>query len=373
MNRRDWIRSAALSAGAAYVGRPAYAEVSPSPKEAPATSHGFLNLSINENQFGPSPDAVEAIRHHAVNAHEYPLGAQDRLKKAIALHEQVDPSQVILGAGSSDIIMGAASYYGRAGGSFVSSDPSFAPLMMWAAKFGVEHVKLPWNAAHGVDLDSIEKAVTNETKIAYVCNPENPVGTALDPDILYAFCRKVSQRCPVLVDEAYIDFAGDAARLSMMRCVREGMPVIVLRTFSKAYGLGGMRIGYAVTSREIAADLGRHYVTGIGCGCSHVSLEAAIVAYKDQVWLKKVRDETARSKAYVYETLSEAGYDYIPSVTTFVLVPVEKDSKQMADAIFGGFRIKISPRNYYGQNYLRLSMGTQDQMQQLAKALSYVL
>jgi histidinol-phosphate aminotransferase len=245
--------------------------------------------------------------------------------------------------------------------------------MLWAEKFGVEHVKVPWTSDYHIDLDRIEDSITEKTSLAYICNPENPVGTLAPSTELYSFCRSVSEKCPILVDEAYIDYAGDVDELSMMRCVREGLPVIVLRTFSKAYGLGGMRVGYAVTSPELAAKISRYYVTGIGCGCSHTSLEAAIAAYQDQAWLATVRRRTAESRAYLCNYYESIGQKYIPSVTTFVLSPTKQNAKMIADAIYGAYNLKISPRSYFGQDYLRVSMGRREQMNQLTDALSYVL
>lgn len=337
------------------------------------SSHGFTNLSINENQFGPSLKALAAIQDSAAFANEYPLGAQERLRKAIAKKEGVAPSQVILGAGSSDITMGTAAAFGSPHKNMVSSDPSFHPLMLWAEKFGIEHVKIPWTADHRIDLSRIEESITDKTSMAYICNPENPVGTILDTDELYSFCKSACQHCPVLIDEAYIDYAGDVDSLTMMRCVREGLPVIVLRTFSKAYGLGGMRIGYAVTTPDLAKQISEYYVTGIGCGCSHTSLEAALAAYEDQAWIESVRKRTALSRQFLCDYFDSKGQAYIPSVTTFVLAPINKDAKQLSDAIFGAFDMKISPRSYFGQEYLRISMGTMKQMEILTKALTYVL
>lgn len=377
MKRRDWIKRSSLAIGSAYLGGSTLAKadtlVHSSNSSSPASSHGFTNLSINENQYGPSPKALEAIKQSAQFAQEYPLEGQERLKAAIARREGVGMDQVILGAGSSDIIMGAAAVFGIGGGNMVSSDPSFTPLMMWAQKFGVEHVKIPWSGNHHVDLKRIEESVTDETKIVYICNPENPVGTMVDTSELYEFCKRVSKRCPILIDEAYLDFAGDIDKLTMMNCVREGMPVIVLRTFSKAYGLGGMRVGYAVCQAELANTISKYYVTGIGCGCSHVSLEAALAAYQDQDYLRMVKEKTAVTRSETFEMFKSMGYDPIASVTTFLLVPIEKDSKAVADAIFGGFKVKISPRYYYDQNFLRISMGRDDQMDLLNRALKIVL
>lgn len=371
MNRRDWIKSTSIAVGAACItGRtladdPTFTTVS--------SSHGFTNLSINENQFGPSIRAISAIKSSLVYANEYPLESQERLKKMIAEREDVSPSQVILGAGSSDITMGAATAFSSPGKNMVSSDPSFHPLMIWAKKFGVEHIKVPWDVDYTVNLSRIEESITDQTSLAYICNPENPVGTVADPNELYSFCKRVSEKCPVLVDEAYIEYAGEADDLSMMRCVREGLPVIVLRTFSKAYGLGGMRVGYAVTSAALAEKVASYFVTGIGCGCSHTSLEAAIAAYEDQAWLRTVRQRTTESRTYLCNYFDSIGQTYIPSATTFVLAPTNQSSQLIADAIFGAYNLKVSPRSYFGQDYLRISMGRMDQMNKLTDALSYLL
>lgn len=373
MKRRDWIKRSTFAIGSVYLGSSSLAKAEVAGEKRVVSSHGCTNLSINENQFGPSPNALEAIRASVQYAQEYPLEGQARLREAIARREMVDKSQVILGAGSSDIIMGAAAVFGIGGGNIVSSDPSFGPLMMWAEKFGSNHIKIPWSSDYSINLKRIEEAVTDDTKIVYICNPENPVGTMADPSELYEFCKRVSKRCPILIDEAYLDFAGDVDALTMMKCVREEMPVIVLRTFSKAYGLGGMRVGYAVCQLKLAAMLSQYYVTGIGCGCSHVSLEAALAAYQDQNYLSLVRNKTKAARERLVQSLESMGYSPIKSVTTFVLVPIKKDSKAVADAIFGGFNIKISPRNYYDQNYLRISMGRSEQMLALDQALKIVL
>lgn len=371
LTRRNWIKSASLAATAACVSKTSRADYTP--KLASTSSHGFQNLSINENQFGPSPKALEAIDKTAGFANEYPLESQERLRQLIAKSEGVAPNQVILGAGSSDITMGVSAALGEPGKNFVSSDPSFHPLMLWAEKFGVEHIKIPWSASHSVDLERIEKSVTPATNLVYICNPENPAGTLAAPSDLYAFCQRVSQKAPILIDEAYLEYAGDVSKLSMTCCVREGLPVIILKTFSKAYGLGGMRVGYAITTPELARKIEQYYVTGIGCGCSHTSLEAAIAAYKDQAWLASVREKTTQARKQLIAYYESIGQPYIPSVTTFILAPISKDSKQVSDAIFGAFNLKISPRLYFDQNYLRISMGTPQQMDTLIKALSYVI
>ena len=246
-------------------------------------------------------------------------------------------------------------------------------MSMMAEKVGSTLKKVPHNSAHAIDLNALKDAVTDKTGLIYICNPENPTGSLLDPVELKAFCKEMSQKCPVVVDEAYIDYAGDAEKLSMIPLVKEGYPVVVTRTFSKGCGLGGMRVGYAVATPELAKGIGSQYVTGIGCGASRLSIEAALAAYADVDHTKKVYKGNAQARDQIMTQLQNLGLDPIPSKGGFVLVPVEKDSKALADGIFYSSKVKISPRNYYGQNYLRISTGRPDQLAQLESGLKLVL
>lgn len=234
-------------------------------------------------------------------------------------------------------------------------------------------IRVPWNASFSPDLEKITGALRSDTGLVYVCNPENPAGTLCDTDELRSFCIETSKTCPVFVDEAYIDFAGEADTLTMMGLVREGLPIIVSRTFSKAHGLGGMRVGYAVTTPEIAEKLKLAYVHGVVCGASHVSIEGARVAYADTDWLAHVRSETAKVRSDFCKFLDSIGQPYIPSHTTFMLMPVKGDSKLLADTLFKMTKVRISPRFIHGQDFLRISLGSPAQMQVLQSGLKLVL
>lgn len=376
MKRREWIKSAALIGGSlsmssALRGMPSAAPMgTASPSDS---SHGYVNLSINENQWGPSPKARSAMVAAIAYAYEYPAVPHKKLREEIARHEAVDPSQVLIGAGSSDMLKASSYVFGLQGGSIVAAEPTFNDLLRWAEPNGAEIVRVPWNDAYSPDLEKITTSLRADTRLVYVCNPENPAGTLCDTSELRTFCIATAKTCPVFVDEAYIDFAGEADKLTMMGLVRDGLPVIVSRTFSKAHGLGGMRVGYAVTTPELAEKLKTAYVHGVVCGASHASIEGARAAYADTAWLAHVRSETAQVRANFCKFLDSIGQAYIPSHTTFMLMPVKANSQMLADTLFNMTQVRISPRLIHGQNYLRISMGSPAQMAKLESGLKLVL
>lgn len=376
MKRREWIKSAALIGGSlsmssALRGMPSAAPLGTAlPSDS---SHGYVNLSINENQWGPSPKARSAMVAAIAYAYEYPAEPHKKLREEIARHEGVDPSQVLIGAGSSDMLKASSYVFGLQGGSIIAAEPTFNDLLRWAEPNGAEIIRIPWNEAYSPDLAKITSSLRGDTRLVYVCNPENPAGTLCDTSELRSFCIETSKTCPVFVDEAYIDFAGEADQLTMMGLVRDGLPIIVSRTFSKAHGLGGMRVGYAVTTPELAEKLKTAYVHGVVCGASHASIEGARAAYADTAWLAHVRKQTAQVRAQFGKFLESIGQAYIPSHTTFMLMPVSADSKMLADTLFNITQVRISPRFIHGQNYLRISMGSPAQMAKLEVGLKLVL
>lgn len=372
LDRRSWIRLSAtgLLASAAVSQRSAHAQSAPA---TPDTGYPFTNLSINENQFGPSPKVAEAIVKAAGLSHEYPDIPRVALTDAIAKLNGLNKDNVLIGAGSADVLYGAGYFFGLKDIEIVSADPSFHIMSRVAEKVGSTLKTVRHNSMHGIDLNALKDAVSEKTGLIYICNPENPTGALLGPEELSSFCKEMSEKCPIVVDEAYIDYAGEATKLSMIPLVKEGYPIVVTRTFSKSYGLGGMRVGYAIAPPELAKGVGSQYVTGIGCGASRLSIEAALAAYSDQSYLKTVYKKNAAGRDQITALLQDLNLEPIPSKAGFVLVPVKQDSKALADGIFYSSQVKISPRNYYNQNYLRISTGRPDQLEQLEKGLRLVM
>ncbi|MCH2154590.1 MAG: histidinol-phosphate aminotransferase family protein [Opitutales bacterium] len=371
LSRRRWLQlSTGVIGSAAVLGK---SRVHAALVSKPESSHPFINLSINENQFGPSPKVREAMIRSMDFPHEYPDEPRDRLTKAIARAHGLRPENVLIGAGSADILYGAGYFFGLQGGEIISSDPSFHILSHMAEKVGATLNFARFNAHHAVDLDALKSKLSDKTRMVYICNPENPTGTLLKPEELKAFCKEVSKICPIVIDEAYIDYAGDAQALSMIPLVAKDHPVVITRTFSKGFGLGGMRVGYAVSTPELVKGIGSQYVTGIGCGASRISIEAAIAAFGDTNHIQQVYTQNKTARTRVEHMLTNFGLNPIPSKGGFVLAPVIQDSKALADGLFYGSQVKISPRNYFGQNYLRISVGRDDQLDVLEAGLKLVL
>ncbi|MEM7672252.1 MAG: histidinol-phosphate transaminase [Verrucomicrobiota bacterium] len=372
INRRHWLKlsGTGLLASASLAHQSLRGQETSS---APQSGYPYTNLSINENQFGPSPKVKAAIIKAATLSHEYPDIPRAALTQAIAQRNGLTKENILIGAGSADILYGAGYYFGLKNIEIVSADPSFHIMSMMAEKVGSNLKKVRHNAMHGIDLNALKDAVTDQTGLIYICNPENPTGALLPPAELRAFCIEMSEKCPIVVDEAYIDYAGDSAALSMIPLVKEGYPIVITRTFSKGFGLGGMRVGYAVATPELAKGVGSHYVTGIGCGASRLSIEAALAAYEDTTHIQTVEKQNAQARQHIMAILRDQGLEPIPSQGGFVLVPVPMNSKALADGILYSSQVKISPRNYYGQNYLRISTGRPDQLTQLEKGLKLVM
>ncbi len=212
----------------------------------------------------------------------------------------------------------------------VAADPSYRGLTRYAETAGATVRAVPLDAAMGHDLPAMAAAVTDATRLVYICNPNNPTGTALAPDALRAFCERVSRRAVVFVDEAYLDLVADPALgASMGDLVRAGHDVIVARTFSKVHGMAGMRIGYGIARPELAARL---RAVGMG-GPNVVAMRAAGASLDDPAFLEASRAGIRAARAFTYAALDAAGYPYVRSHGNFVFFdtgqPVERFSAAM--------------------------------------------
>lgn len=236
MNRRSWIKSGALLAGSVSLlptGLHALAATRSAEGLAPLASQltdeeALLaapvqlraRLSANENPFGPSEKAKQAILDSMTNCYQYPMQARDLIQK-IADYEGVTPEHIMLDAGSSPLLLAAAMHFGQQG-AIITGDPSYADLPRKAEKFKAPIVAVPLTADYKLDLAAMEKKIDSRTALVYLCNPNNPTGTVLDTASLKAFTARVAKKTPVFVDEAYIDYLPDPRGASLMDAVIAG-------------------------------------------------------------------------------------------------------------------------------------------------------
>jgi histidinol-phosphate aminotransferase len=327
-------------------------------------------LSANENPFGPSEKAKQAALEALNGSSRYGFGQVRELQQLIAKEEGVGDRNILLSAGSSGLLDATAIAFAKAGGNIVAADPSYRDLPDKGTEMNCEWVKVPLTADYKTDLDAMEKKINDKTNIVYICNPNNPTATIVDAKKLEDFCRRVSQKVPVFIDEAYIDYLPDVKAVSMMKLVAEGVKnVIVCRTFSKLYGFAGLRIGYMTADRD-TLDKVQKYAQG-GNAISVTSAQAAVAAYKDKDFLKDALQKTLASREYLYKVLKAEGYEYIPSSANFVLFPIKMDSMKFVQEM-GKRGVSVRSWKFNSKEWCRVSIGTMGEMEAFAAAFKEI-
>nr|WP_126969480.1 aminotransferase class I/II-fold pyridoxal phosphate-dependent enzyme [Gynurincola endophyticus] len=383
-NRRQLLRNGALLSGMALLpGVLTSLKAAPRRQIEPASFVNFLTdeelarettppeikarLSANENPFGPSPKAKQAIIEAIGNTYRYAFFEGRKMIELIAKAEALQPNQILLSAGSSALLQAGAMVYNS--GTILSAQPTYEDLLSKAESMGTKVIRLPLTSAYKYDLDAIEKAIDATTSLIYICNPNNPTATLLDPVKLKSFCEKVSKKVPVFIDEAYIDLVEDPAVSSMMPLVKEGHNVIIVRTFSKLYGMAGMRFGYMVAQPETIKKFSA--LTPGSNSIASTTWAAAISSYEDKDFLRDAYTKIKESKEYLYNVLKEEGYTYIPSSANFVIFPVKEDSRSFATKMSNN-GVSVRSWQFNNQQWCRVSIGTLEEMKAFALSLAKI-
>lgn len=252
----------------------------------------------------------------------------------------------------------------------VAADPAYMSLIKVTMGMGGDwnKVKLTDDWAH--DLPGMKAAIKADTKLIYVCNPNNPTGTLTDHNDLKQFCRDVADRVPVFVDEAYLEFLPDYKEKTMVPLIKEGKDVIVARTFSKIHGMAGLRVGYAVALPE---TLERVYTISRGnMGLCKTSLEGAMASMQDERFQEISREQTAAFREQVYAGLQRLGLSYVPSHTSFVLFPIDMAGDTYLEKMFDQ-GIGVRAFDVHGKDYCRVSVGKPEEVDLFLSALERVL
>ena len=322
-------------------------------------------LFANENPFGPSPKAKQAIVETVPLSYQYPFQSMGDLTAKIAGFEKIDQRNILMAAGSTPLLMAAALAYYKPGCNVISGDPSYADLPSRAERIGAKWVKVPVTAEYKLDLDAMEKAIDADTVLVYVCNPNNPTATVVDTARLRAFCERVSKRVPVFLDEAYIDYMPDPQGTTLLPMANTMPNIIVARTFSKLYGFAGLRLGYVVTQQDIIKKLTAY--TEAFMSISTTTLQAAIAAFQDREYMDGALKKTIESKEYLYSVLKKEGYTYVPSSANFVLFPIKMEGKQFTDEMMKR-SVGVRFWKFNNQDFCRISIGRMDEMEAFAAA-----
>ncbi|TDB64657.1 pyridoxal phosphate-dependent aminotransferase [Arundinibacter roseus] len=323
-------------------------------------------LSSNENPYGPPLSAQEAVAESVKRGNRYAWQEMADLIDKIAKKEGVTPENIMMGPGSSDLLEKVALVMFMNGGNIVSADPCYMSLVNVAKSVGATWKAVPCKEDWSHDLKAMEAAIDKDTKLVYICNPNNPVGSITSGKELLDFCARVSEKVPIFVDEAYIELAVGADTQSMVSLISQNKNVIVARTFSKIMGMAGIRVGYMAAQPEFLKKIQK--ITRGGMGISYTSIFAASASLDDAEFQDMTRTKNHEAKKYLYSSLEKMGYTYIPSYTNFVIFPINIPGKELlSKMITKGIGVKA----YEIQNkpWCRVSIGTMDEMKIFVGAL----
>ncbi|MDX6767178.1 MAG: histidinol-phosphate transaminase [Candidatus Methylacidiphilales bacterium] len=327
----------------------------------------IIKLASNENPLGPSPKAVAAMEASLRGLHIYPDGGSFHLRNAIAEKMGVDRSMVVLGNGSNEIIELAYHAFGRAGTtSAVASRHAFVVYQLMAQLFDVTFIAAPDRDFHH-DLDAIRAAIRPDTRLVFIANPNNPTGTRIPNEPLESFVRSLPPHVVCVLDEAYYEFLENPP--ASVEWVRQGLQVIVLRTFSKIQGLAGLRVGYGIASPETAEILQR-------CrqpfNANSMAQAGALAGLGDDDHMARTRAMTLDGRARLQDFFRGLGLRFVPSEANFVFVEVGEADRIFKALLREGIIIR-SMTSYGLPAWVRVSIGTPEQMRRFEEAFSRLL
>ncbi len=329
-----------------------------------------IKLASNENPLGSSPMAIKAINLalELDGLHRYPDGSGFNLSKKLADMLEVPQDNIVLGNGSDDIITILTRAFLKNNDEAVISESSFLMYEISVRSCGAKPVFVPLKS-FAQDLDAIAKAITPKTRIVFLTNPHNPTGSIIKAEDFTDFLDRIPSDVITVMDEAYIEFATATDSINSIDLVKAGKPIVVLRTFSKAYGLAGLRIGYGVMPGMITSILERirpPFNTGI------LAQAGAIAALEDKPFLQKTLKLVKKEISFLYSELDILKLDYIPTQANFFLIKTG-NAKQIFDALLKEGVIVRSMASYGFEDYIRINVGLHEENVRFIKTLEKVM
>lgn len=367
LNRRQWLKTSAFAAAGLIAGPnlPACRKDTSLPQKS-FGDEDTIRLNSNESPYGISENARQAIIDSIHRSNRYPHRRYSELKELIAEKENISPDNIILGAGSTEVMTTLIHLFGVKGETLVA-DPTYFDFVWFAERVECPLRFIPLNANFEHNLQAMELRINPKTSLIYICNPNNPTGSITPADKLRSFCDRASQKSIVVVDEAYHEYVEDEAYASMIDLVKKGKNVVVTRTFSKIFGIAGLRVGYGMARPDIAEDMKR--IERNFAPVAWLSLRAAVECYKNVEFTQYVKQKNKEVKSYLTKELERSGLFYVPSHTNFVLIKVSQDSREMAEE-FERRNILIRPFEFRGDYWIRVSLGTMEEIQTFVSTLS---
>ena len=331
-----------------------------------------IKLASNENAWGSSPRAIQAIQDTLTELHRYPDGSNYYLVQAIAEKLGFSPDEVVVGNGSDEIIEFLVKAFVQTGDEVITSHPSFLMYQKVVQVRGGVNTVLPLkNMRH--DLEAILENITDRTRLIFLDNPNNPTATVIKPVDLYDFLSKVPEYVVVVLDEAYVDFTDYDMQIdvySLIQNSKNRCGVVALRTFSKAYGLAGIRVGFGLMSAEVAGYL--HRVRS-PFNVNKLAQVAAVAALEDTEFYEKTLKGTREGMVWLQGEIKKLGCNCYPSQTNFFLVDVGEDANVLYEAMLYKGVIIRSMKAYGYANVIRITVGTMEENKRLLQSLTECL
>jgi histidinol-phosphate aminotransferase len=324
---------------------------------------GCIKLASNESPIGPSPKAMAAVREALAEAHRYPDGASFALRERLAGRLEVDPAQLVFGAGADEILELLAKVLLGPGDEAVFAWPSFAMYPVVVQGMGANAVRVPLTRELTHDLPAMAAAVTDRTRLVFVCNPNNPTGTSVGAEAFDRFIESLSDHVVVAIDEAYFEFVRRRDFPDSLGWVRRRPGTIALRTFSKIFGLAGLRIGYGVADRELAGYLqrARHPFN-----VNRLAEVAALAALDDAEHADRARAINAEGIDYLRSELRALGMETWPTDANFLLAKAQPDT---AERLLREGIIVRALSGFGMPGHIRISVGLPEENERLVKTL----
>jgi histidinol-phosphate aminotransferase len=323
-----------------------------------------IKLNANENALGPSPLALDAIREELGNLHHYPDGGSSLLKEAIADFHGVHKDNVLVGNGSDDLIKLISEAFLAPGDEIVVPFPSFSQYEFGAQVMEARVTRVPLNDDFTYDVESLARAVTSHTKFIYLCSPNNPTGTILTKQEMYWLLEHLPAHVIVIVDLAYNDYSTNPERvMEDDRLLRDGR-VVFLHTFSKLYGLAGLRVGYGIAHPDFWSFVN---LVREPFNVNRVAQRAAVAALKDEAHRKASIQLAVDSKAFYATAFAELGFEYVPTEANFIFVKTGDGVKTMRALMEQGVMVRAGFAGV--SEYVRITFGTPEENEACVQAL----
>ncbi len=329
----------------------------------------IIKLASNENPLGPSPLAMQAMEKSIKEIHIYPDANSYYLKEQLASFTGIPVEGIVLGNGSDEVLMILGLTFLNPGDEVIYADPTFVEYEFTTMVMGANCVEVPLKD-YRHDLSGILQAITKNTKMVVICNPNNPTGTIVSEKELDAFMESVPEDVLVVFDEAYSEYAESPEFCSGTKYLQQGCNVIILHTFSKIFGLAGLRIGYGLTRPEIAAAM---RMATYPFNMNSAAQAAAQAALADREHMERSLELNANGKKYLYAELDRMGLNYIKTEANFILIDTGINSSEVFQELLQVGVIVRNCASYGYKTFIRVTVGTKEQNQRFIRELGKIL